>query len=41
MSIYEEKKKRHFERNIAGKCKDQPKLFYKFIDGKLKNRYEI
>ncbi len=23
------------------KCKDQPKLFYKFINGKLKSRHEI
>lgn len=28
----------NFEKNIVGKFKDQPKLLYKFINGKLKNR---
>ena len=33
--------KKKFEKNIVDKCKDQPKLFYKFINKKLKNRDEI
>ena len=32
---------RNYERSIVDKCKDQPKLFYKFINGKLKTREDI
>ncbi len=32
---------KNFEKNVVEKCKDQPKLFYKFINGKLKSKDEI
>ena len=28
-------------RDIIGKCKDQPKLFYRYVIGKLKNKHVI
>lgn len=31
----------NFGENIVGKFKDHPKLLYKFINGKLKNRDEM
>ena len=40
MKICREAKKK-FEKSIVEKCKDQPKLFYKYVNGKLKNRKEI
>ncbi len=38
MCLNKKRRKRNFEKNIVDKCKDQPKLFYKIINGKLKNR---
>ena len=29
---------RNYEKNIVEKCKDEPKLFYRFINGKLKSQ---
>lgn len=29
---------RSYEKNIVDKCKDEPKLFYRFINGKMKQR---
>ena len=33
--------KRNYEKDIVDKCKDQPKLFYRFINGKLKKKEGI
>ena len=32
---------RNFEKDIVEKCKDQPKLFYKFVNGRLKEKQSI
>ena len=32
---------RKYEKNIVEKCKNEPKLFYRFVNGKLKNKKEI
>ena len=32
---------RNYEKNIVNKCKDHPKLFYRYINGKMKNKREI
>lgn len=29
---------KHFESDIVGKCKEEPKLFYRYVNGKLKHR---
>ena len=29
---------RMYERNIVEKCRDEPKLFYRFINRKIKNK---
>ena len=33
--------KRNYEKDIVNKCKEQPKLFYRYINGKLKNKEVI
>ena len=30
--------RRNYEKDIVDKCKDQPKLFYRYVNGKLKNK---
>ena len=32
---------KNYEKNIVDKCKEEPKLFYRYINGKLKNKDEI
>ena len=32
---------RKYEKDIVDKCKEEPKLFYRFVNGKLKNKKEI
>ena len=33
--------KRNFEKDVIDKCKEQPKLFYRYVNGKLKNKHDI
>ena len=33
--------RKHYEKDIVEKCKDQPKLFYRFVNSKLKNKEGI
>ncbi|XP_076062422.1 uncharacterized protein LOC143037755 [Oratosquilla oratoria] len=33
--------KRNHEKDIIDKCKEQPKLFYRYVNGKLKNKQEL
>ena len=36
-----QEERRNYEKDIVDKCKDQPKLFYRYVNGKLKNKSEI
>ena len=40
IKIHREERK-NYERDIIRKCKDQPKLFYRYVNGKLKNKHVI
>ena len=32
---------RNYEKDIVNKCKEHPKLFYRYVNGKLKNKGQI
>ena len=34
-------KRRDIKKNIVDKCKEKPKLFYRFINGKIKQKENI
>lgn len=35
------KEKIYYEKDIINKCKDQPKLFHRYVNGKLKSKHTI
>ena len=40
VKIRREKEKK-FEKDIVNKCKEEPKLFYRYINGKIKQKERI
>ena len=39
--VIRREEKRNYEKNIIDKCKEQPKLFYRYINGKMTHKHEI